>query len=165
MNARNSPGDADLAVRKSVIVNAPRAIAFEVFTSRMGRWWPMPSHHIGQAECADVVVEPRVGGRWFERGVDGVECPWGDVIAWQPPERVLLAWRLSSQWQFDPALLTEVEVRFVEVDASTTRVELEHRGLEAFGGEAAQMRDTLGSPNGWGGMLDHYASVASDVSR
>ncbi len=161
MNARTQPSVSDLAVRKSVTVMAPCAVAFEVFTSRMASWWPMPSHHIGQSDCADVVVEPRTGGRWFERGVDGVECQWGEVLAWQPPERVLLAWRLNAQWQFDPTLLTEVEVRFVAIDANTTRVELEHRGLEAFGGESAQMRDVLGSPDGWGGMLDHYAVVAS----
>jgi uncharacterized protein YndB with AHSA1/START domain len=158
MNARSEP---DLAVRKTVLVQAPQAVAFEVFTSRMASWWPMASHHIGKSDCADVVVEPRAGGRWFERGVDGVECPWGEVLAWDPPGRVLLAWRLNAQWQFDPAFLNEIEVRFVAVDAGTTRVELEHRGLEAFGEQAAQMRDVLGSANGWGGMLDHYAAVAA----
>jgi uncharacterized protein YndB with AHSA1/START domain len=158
MNARSEP---DLMVRKTVLVKAPQAVAFEVFTSRMAGWWPMASHHIGKSDCADVVVEPRTGGRWFERGVDGVECPWGEVLSWQPPERVLLAWRLNAQWQFDPAFFTEIEVRFVAVDAHTTRVELEHRGLEAYGEAAAQMRDVLGSANGWGDMLDHYAVVAS----
>ena len=158
MNARTEP---DLTVRKSVTVAAPRAVAFEVFTSRMASWWPMASHHVGRSDCADVVIEPRVGGRWFERGVDGVECPWGEVLAWQPPERVLLAWRLNAKWQFDPAFLNEIEIRFVAVDAATTRVELEHRGLEAFGAQAAQMRDVLGSANGWGGMLDQYAAVAA----
>ena len=158
MNART---DADLTVRKSVTVHAPQAVAFEVFTARMASWWPMASDHVGLSECADVVVEPRVGGRWFERGVDGVESPWGEVLAWQPPGRVLLAWRLNAQWRFDPAFLNEIEIRFVEVDAATTRVELEHRGLEALGAQAAQMRDVLGSANGWGGMLDQYAAVAA----
>jgi len=158
MNART---DADLTVRKSVTVHAPQAVAFEVFTARMASWWPMASDHVGLSECADVVVEPRVGGRWFERGVDGVESPWGEVLAWQPSCRVLLAWRLNAQWRFDPAFLNEIEIRFGAVDAATTRVELEHRGLEAFGAQAAQMRDVLGSANGWGGMLDQYAAVAA----
>lgn len=158
MNARTEP---DLTVRKILTVKAPRAVAFEVFTSRMASWWPMASHHIGQSDCADVVVEPRTGGRWFERGVDGVECPWGEVLAWGPPDRVLLAWRLNGQWQFDPAFLTEIELRFVSIDAGTTRVEFEHRGLEAFGDQAAQMHDVLGSTTGWGGMLDEYVAVAS----
>ena len=152
---------APLSVKKTVLVAASQAIAFEVFTARLAAWWPMPSHHIGQAECVDVVVEPRVGGRWFERGSDGSECDWGRVLAWEPPGRVVLAWQLGANWAFDPSLLTEVEVRFVAVDDRQTRVELEHRGLEAFGAQAAQMRDVLGSANGWGGMLDHYAVVAA----
>jgi uncharacterized protein YndB with AHSA1/START domain len=149
-----------LAVQKTVLVAAPQAVAFEVFTGRLASWWPMPSHHIGEAECADVVIEPRRGGRWFERGTDGSECEWGRVLAWEPPGRVVLAWQLSAQWAFDPSLKTEVEVRFVAVDAGHTRVELEHRGLEAYGPEALAMRDAFGSPNGWPGMLEHYAAVA-----
>ena len=151
---------APLSVKKTVLVAAPQAVAFEVFTARLGSWWPMPSHHIGQAECVDVRIEPRVGGRWFELGSDGSECDWGRVLAWEPPGRVVLAWQLSARWTFDPALRTEVEVRFVAVDARQTRVELEHRGLEAYGPEALAMRDTFASPNGWGGMLEHYAEVA-----
>lgn len=149
-----------LAVRKTVHARAPQAIAFEVFTARIGAWWPMATHHIGSAECAEVVIEPRVGGRWFERGTDGTECDWGRVLAWEAPSRIVLAWQLDGQWKFDPTLLTEVEVRFVVVDAQNTRIELEHRGLEAYGPAAATMRETFGSPNGWGGMLDHYAEVA-----
>lgn len=101
-----------LAVRKTVTVQAPQAVAFEVFTARIASWWPMATHHIGKADCAAVVMEPRAGGRWFERGVDGSECDWGRVLAWEPPSRVLLAWQLSAAWAFDPAIHTEVEVRF-----------------------------------------------------
>lgn len=151
---------APLAVRKTITVRAPQAIAFEVFTARIESWWPMASHHIGEAACAAVVIEPRAGGRWFERGVDGAECDWGRVLAWEPPSRVLLAWQLSAAWAHDPSIRTEVEVRFIAVDATTTRVELEHRGLEAYAEKAVAMRDTFASPNGWGGMLEHYAEVA-----
>jgi len=151
---------APLAVRKTVTVAAPQAIAFEVFTGRIASWWPMATHKIGQADCAAVVIEPRAGGRWFERGTDGVECDWGRVLAWEPPQRVVLAWQLSSAWAFDPAIRTEVEVRFTAIDARTTRVELEHRGLEVYGDEAGTMRDTFASRSGWGGMLEHYAEVA-----
>jgi hypothetical protein len=72
-----------LAVRKSVIVTAPAALAFEVFTARIESWWPLASHDFGEADCAAVVTEPRPGGRWFERGVDGVECQWGQVLVWE----------------------------------------------------------------------------------
>lgn len=154
----------DDRVAKTVTVDAPIAIAFEVFTSRIAMWWPMASHHIGEADCAAVLIEPRVGGRWFERGVDGTECVWGEVLAWAPPHRVCLAWRLSAEWRFDPALHTEVEVRFTALDATRTRVDLEHRGLAAYGEHAAMMAQTFGSPNGWNGMLEHYAQVASQAA-
>ena len=151
---------ARIAVRKSVTVAAPVALAFEVFTARIESWWPMASHHIGDADCAAVVIEPRPGGRWYERGVDGVECLWGQVLVWEPDRRVVLVWQLNAQWQFDPAIRTEVDVRFTAIDDRTTQVELEHRGLEAYGAEAMAMRDAFGSPNGWNGMLDHFAQVA-----
>lgn len=146
-------------VRKRVRVAAPQALAFEIFTARMETWWPMATHKTGASECAAVIVEPRTGGRWYERGTDGVECDWGRVLAWNPPERVLLAWQLSSHWTFDPTLHTEVEVRFSALDAHSTEVTLEHRGLEAYGADALAMRDTFASPGGWSGMLDRYISA------
>lgn len=152
------------AVRKTVTVAAPVAIAFEVFTAQIEAWWPMASHHIGDADCQAVVIEPRVGGRWYERGVDGVECVWGSVLLWEPPRRVVLLWQLSAQFRFDPTIETEVDVRFTVVDDQTTRVELEHRGLEAYGADAVAMRDTFNSPNGWNGMLEHYAAVTSRLA-
>ena len=156
---------ADLVVRKSVTVAAPIALAFEVFTGDIASWWPMASHHIGEADCAAVVVEPRAGGRWYERGVNGVECVWGQVLLWEAPRRVVLVWQLSAQWRFDPTLRTEVDVRFTAIDDRTTRVELEHRGLGAYGADAIAMRDAFGSPNGWNGMLDHYAQVVAGRAR
>lgn len=157
----NSPlaSAAGIAVRKSVTVAAPIALAFEVFTARIESWWPMASHHIGDADCAAVVIEPRPGGRWYERGVDGIECQWGEVLVWEPDRRVVLVWRLNAQFKFDPALRTEVDIRFTAIDAGTTRVDLEHRGLEAYGADAVAMREAFGSPNGWNGMLEHFAEV------
>ena len=154
--ARSAAG----VVLKSITVAAPIALAFEVFTGRIESWWPMASHHIGKADCAAGVIEPRAGGRWFERGVDGVECVWGQVLVWEAPRRVVLVWQLSAQWQFDPSIHTEVDVRFIVIDDRNTRVELEHRGLEAYGADVAGMRDILGSANGWPGMLDEFAQVA-----
>ena len=162
MNTAVSAATASpVAVRKTVVVAAPQDIAFEVFTARIESWWPMASHHIGQAECRTVVMEPHVGGRWFERGVDGSECDWGRVQVWEAPRRVVLVWQLSAAWAFDPALHTEIEVRFERIDAGSTRVELEHRGLEAYGSQAVAMQEILGSANGWTGMLEHYAKIAS----
>lgn len=158
--AASSPAQNVAPVRKTVTVAAPIALAFEVFTSRIETWWPMASHHIGEAACAAVVIEPRAGGRWYERGVDGTECAWGHVRLWEPPTRVVLGWQLNAQWKFDSALLTEVEVRFTAIDAGTTRVELEHRGLEAYGAQAVAMQQIFSSPSGWNGMLEEYARVA-----
>lgn len=161
----NQPPDSPGRVIKSVIVAAPLALAFEVFTARIETWWPMPSHHIGEAECQAVLIEPQVGGRWFERGVDGSECQWGEVLHWEPPHRVVLAWRLSAQWAYDPQLHTEVEVQFTALDAGRTRVDLEHRGLDAYGDQALAMQQAFNSPNGWNGMLEHFAEVAARQLR
>jgi hypothetical protein len=152
-------------VRKSVTVAAPLAVAFEVFTAQIEAWWPMASHHIGQADCAAVVIEPRVGGRWFERGVDGSECDWGHVLAWDAPNRVTLMWQLNAKFEFDPSIETEVDVRFTALDANTTRVDLEHRGLDAYGADAQAMRESFSSPSGWNGMLEHYARIAAGIDR
>ena len=153
-------------VRRSVLVRAPCAVAFDVFTAGIGAWWPMASHHVGAAECADVRIEPRVGGRWFERGTDGSECDWGRVLAWEPPNRVVLAWQLDARWLHDPAVQSEVEVRFTGLDAERTQVEFEHRALEVYGEAAAALRAKLASPNGWSGLLDHYAAaVGARVER
>ena len=82
------------------------------------------------------------------------------MAVWGAPRRVVLVWQLSAQWQFDPTLHTEVDLRFVAIDDRTTSVELEHRGLDAYGADAVAMRDTFASPNGWTGMLEHYAQIA-----
>lgn len=145
-------------VRRSVRVEAPPARAFDVFTRGMAQWW-LPSHKIGATPFKDVVVEPRAGGRWFERGEDGAECNWGKVLVWEPPARLVLAWQINGQWQFDPALVTEVEVRFVG-DAGGTLVELEHRYLERYGDQAGAVRARFESPAGWAGLLDAFAKAA-----
>ena len=71
------------SVRKVVNVDAPQSIAWDVFTQQMGSWWPLAMYKIGKANAVDAVMEPRVGGRWYERGDDGSECQWGRVLAWE----------------------------------------------------------------------------------
>jgi uncharacterized protein YndB with AHSA1/START domain len=154
--------DVEQIVRKSVLVEAPQERAFTVFTAGFATWWPLESHHIGAADCAEAVIEPHAGGRWYERGVDGSECDWGRVLDWEPPARIRLAWMLNPQWQFDPGdeRATEVEVRFVAAGPATTRVELVHRGFERVEG-GTEIREAVDAPNGWGGLLQAYAEVAS----
>jgi len=144
-------------VRKSIRVGAPPARAFEIFTAGMGRWWPK-AHSINASPIAAIVIEPRVNGRWFERGEDGSECQWGKVLAWEPPGRVLLAWQLSPAWAYDASQITELEIRFL-ADGKGTRVELEHR-VDGFGAAAAEMFETFDKPEAWQGLLALYAETA-----
>ena len=153
----NAPKITPAPVRKTIVVQAPQARAFEVFTTRFGSWWPK-SHHIGAAEMAEAIIEPRRGGRWYEKGVDGSECDWGEVLAWEPPSRVVLSWHLNGQFKIDENVDSEVEVRFVGEDANTTRVELEHRITAA---DAEAIRVAVDSPNGWSGLLAAYAEKAN----
>lgn len=146
------------AVRHSITVAAPQERAFTTFTQGMSSWWPR-SHKIGPAELAEAVIEEREGGRWYERDVDGSECEWGKVLVWEPPTRVVLAWQLSGEWAYDADLITELEVSFVRIGPDETRVDLEHRGLDAYGERAAEMRDTFDGPNAWRGILEEFARV------
>jgi uncharacterized protein YndB with AHSA1/START domain len=153
--------DSTDAVVVTVHVEAPPQRAFDVFTSGFGTWWPV-EHHIGDAPPDDVIIEPGVGGRWYERAADGNECDWGSVLVWDPPGRLVLAWHLNPDFEYvaDDALATEVEVRFVAEGSGATRVELEHRGFAVHGDRGASMRASVGAPNGWGGILRHFALAA-----
>jgi uncharacterized protein YndB with AHSA1/START domain len=109
---------------------------------------------------AEGVMEPRPGGRWFERSEDGSECDWGRVLAFEPPHRLVLAWQLTPAWAYDPdpAKATEVEVTFTAVDGGTL-VELEHRGFERHGETGEEMSKAVGAPGGWGDLLQMYAKA------
>ncbi len=148
-------------VRKSVHVKADAARAFEVFTAGMSRWWPA-THSILKVAPKEHVLEPRVGGRWYQVGVDGSVCENGKVLVFEPPHRLVLAWQINAQWQFDPDLLTEVEVRFIEESAGSTRVELEHRHLERMGEKAEAVRASVDAPGGWGAILESFKQAAAN---
>jgi uncharacterized protein YndB with AHSA1/START domain len=141
---------AETSVRAAVEVEAPISEAFQTFTDDIGSWWD-PNHHILEAELEEMVFEPRVGGHVYDRGVDGSECRWARVLAYEPPHRFVISWDVSPQWQLeaDPEKTSEVEVQFTAEGPDRTRVELEHRNLERHGDGWAAMRDALGSPDGW----------------
>jgi uncharacterized protein YndB with AHSA1/START domain len=145
-------------VLTSIEVDAPIDRAFSVFTDGIGSWWP-PEHHLLEAELAEMVFEPRAGGHVYDRGVDGSECRWARVLAYEPPDRFVISWDINLQWQIetDPARASEVEVRFTALSADKTRVELEHRHLDRHGDGWEQMRDAVGSPEGWGVGLRLFA--------
>ncbi len=150
--------DTDTAVHESIVVEAPVERAFTVFTRDMGDWWA-PDQHILQGELAGMVFEPRAGGRIYDRGVDGSECQWGRVLAYEPPHRVVFSWDISTDWQIetDPAKTSEVEVRFVAESPGRTRVELEHRNLERHGEAWQGMRAAVSSEDGWRKGLGRFA--------
>jgi uncharacterized protein YndB with AHSA1/START domain len=148
-------------VRKVVSVHAPPALAWRVFTEQMGTWWPLEHYKIGKAKAVEAVIEPRVGGRWYERGDDGSTCDWGRVLSWEPHSRLVLSWDISADWQFDPALGTEVEVRFIADGKDGTRVELEHRRLDRYGARRDEMRTIFDTEGGWGRLLDSFARTAA----
>jgi len=159
-----APGrDAGKVVRKTVTVNVPQAHAFRVFTEQHGQWWPLATHKLGKQPAETAVIEPRVGGRWFERAADGTECDWGRVKVWDPPARLVLIWQISADWRPDKAIQTEVEVRFVAEGAERTTVHLEHRKLEDYGDQAEMMRSIFDSEGGWGGILQRFANAATSV--
>ena len=142
-------------VRKSIVVQADTQRSFTSFTAGIGRWWPR-SKSIGSSPQTDVILEPRVGGRWYERGQDGSETEWGKVLSWDPPARLLLAWQIDAGFKYDPTLITEVEVTFTALGPSETRVDIEHRKLERLGEKAARLREAFDSDNGWSGVLREF---------
>jgi uncharacterized protein YndB with AHSA1/START domain len=148
------------SVRRQVVVATSPARAFEVFTAGMTSWWP-PDHHIGSAPIDEIIIEPREGGRWYTRHTDGSETSTGFVTAWAPPERLVLTWQIGADWKYDPRLITTIELRFIAEAADRTRVELEHRDLERFGGEAERMRQVFEAPGAWDTTLELFAAAAA----
>jgi uncharacterized protein YndB with AHSA1/START domain len=143
----------DLTVRKRVTVTCSPQQAFELFTERKTDWWPYETHAASGEKPAEVIYEPRVGGRVYDRLNDGRENQWGTVLAWEPPHRVAIEWNVNPD---NPA--TELEVRFTP-EGEGTRVDLEHRGWERYG-EAAQ--ESFGSYNsGWDLVLGRYVDRAN----
>ena len=145
-------------VKQSIVVEAPIGRAFKVFTEDFGSFKP-PEHNLLGVAIAETVFEPRVGGYVYDRGIDGSECRWARVLAYEPPHRVLLSWNISPQWQIetDPQKTSEWEVRFTAETPNRTRVELEHRALERHGAGWESVRDGVASDQGWPLYLRRYA--------
>jgi hypothetical protein len=147
-----------LSVRKELKVDVEPERAFEVFTEEVDTWW-IREHHAGPGELQQVVIEPRQGGRCYNREVGGNEVEWGKVLVWEPPGRLVLGWQLNSQWQYEADFLTEVEVTFTATGSGATLVLLEHRNLDRYGEVAEQIHASLDSDEGWGGSLASYAKA------
>jgi uncharacterized protein YndB with AHSA1/START domain len=150
----------ETSVRTSIVVEAPIERAFRVFTEDFGSFKP-PEHNLLGVEIAETVFEPRVGGHLYDRGVDGSECRWARVLAYEPPDRVVISWDISPQWQIETDLekTSEVEVRFISETPDRTRVELEHRNLERHGEGWEGAREGVGGEGGWPLYLQRYAEL------
>lgn len=150
----------DTSVRASIVVEAPIERAFSVFTDEFGSFKPA-EHNLLGVEIAETVFEPRVGGHLYDRGVDGSECRWARVLAYEPPDRVVISWDISPHWQLetDVEKTSEVEVRFVSEAPDRTRVELEHRNLERHGEGWEGVRDGVAGEGGWPLYLQRFAEL------
>jgi uncharacterized protein YndB with AHSA1/START domain len=147
-------------VRRQIMVNAPISEAFKVFTERFGDFKPR-EHNLLPAPIAETVFEPRVGGNIYDRSVDGTECSWARILAFEPPDRVVFSWDISPRWQLEtnPDLTSEVEVRFVAEAPERTRVELEHRNIDRHGPGWESVRDGVDNEAGWPLYLQRYAAL------
>src|SRR6202008_2605338 len=138
------------SVKQSVVVEAPIERAFKVFTEDFGSFKP-PEHNMLTVPIAETVFEPRVGGFLYDRGVDGSECRWARILAYEPPHRVVISWDISPYWQIetDQDRTSEVEIRFVSDSPGRTKVELEHRNLDRHGDGWEGVREGVDGDGGW----------------
>jgi uncharacterized protein YndB with AHSA1/START domain len=154
---------AGTTIRQSIVVDAPIERAFEVFTNRFGDFKPR-DHNLLGVDIAETVFEPRVGGYLYDRGVDGSECRFARVLAYEPPHRVLMSWQISPSWQLetDLARASEWEVRFIAVTPESTRVELEHRHLDRHGEGWERVREGVSGAEGWPLYLRRYTDLLAE---
>jgi uncharacterized protein YndB with AHSA1/START domain len=148
-------------VKCSIDVKAAPPHAFELFARNMGAWWPRGKTPGGKPH-AELIIEPRNGGRWLERDAEGTETPWGKVLSWEPPHRLLLGWQLNHRFQFDAGVLMEVEILFEALAEGGTRVSLEHRNIEQLGSEAKSFAGKIGS--GWPERMGNFAAYIDNHS-
>lgn len=156
---------APAVVTRQIVVETPIARAFTVFTERFGDFKP-PEHNLLGSPIVETVFEPKVGGHIYDRAVDGSECRWARVLAFEPPDRVVFSWDISPQWQVETESdnTSEVEVRFVAETPQRTRVELEHRRLDRHGPGWQSVSDGVAHDDGWPLYLARYAALFSAES-
>jgi uncharacterized protein YndB with AHSA1/START domain len=147
-------------VHRQILVNAPLERAFALFTERFGDIKPR-EHNLLAVPIAETVFEPRVGGHIYDRGVDGTECRWARILAFEPPHRVVFSWDIGPRWELetDPANASEVQVRFTADGPDRTRVELEHRHIDRHGPGWEAVQEGVADDAGWPLYLARYADA------
>jgi uncharacterized protein YndB with AHSA1/START domain len=153
---------APTSVRHEVVVDAPIERAFSVFTEGFGSFKP-PEHNVLGVDIAETIFELHEGGAVYDKGVDGSECRWARVLAYDPPNRVVISWDISPQWHIetDPAKTSEVDVRFIAETPNRTRVELEHRKIDRHGDGWEAVREGVDADQGWPLYLHRFADVVA----
>lgn len=141
-------------LRIDLVVACSPEHAFRTWTERATAWWP-PEHTMSHEPGAEIVFEPRPGGRVFERTPAGSEFEWGAIVAWEPPSRLAYSWHIATS----PDRATEVEIRFLPEPGGSTRVEIVHGGWERLGAEGQAWRDA--NHAGWDGVLPAYSMACS----
>ena len=148
-------------VRKSVVVEATPARAFEVFTAGIDRWWPK-THGIGTGPIRKSIIEPCVGGRWYTTHEDGSQVVVGHVRVWEPGVRFVFSWEITGNFKPEPRAVyaSEVELLFTAEAPGRTRVDLEHRNFERMEGDGGEkMRGTV--DGGWVLILGLFVTAVS----
>ncbi len=147
-------------VRKEQLIMVSRVRAFGLFTEKIDDWWPKQSSS-RKAAPKKMVLECRDGGRWYEIGFDDSQFTWGKVLIWSPPHKLVLAWQINSEFKYDPNLVTEVEINFIEEGPKVTRVTLEHRNIEKVGDKAHEFWTSV--DGGWRQGLDSLQKLAENL--
>ena len=131
-------------IRREILVDADPATAFEVFTGRIGQWWPLEDLSVygsgGSVGFTD--------GRIVERSAAGEATVWGTVTRWEPGAALAFTWHPGGP----PEQASDVEVTFTAAD-SQTLVTLTHAGWERFADPAATRAEY---EQGWPVVLSRY---------
>jgi uncharacterized protein YndB with AHSA1/START domain/uncharacterized protein YciI len=133
-------------IQREVRVASDRQTAFDVFTERISKWWPLAELSVyGQgssvAFCDGVIVETASGQD---------DAVWGRVTAWEPPSMLAFTWHPGGS----PERASLVTVTFVAADDHTL-VRLEHAGWETFADPAAARSEY---DRGWPAVLERFAA-------
>lgn len=153
-------------ISEKVVVRAPLTHVFEVFTRELGTWWPTDLTFSGP-EFVAAGIEHLEGGSWFEVDRSGNRTDWGEVKVWEPPDRLVLTWRVSAERKQElPGNASQIEVRFTALDAATTEVSLQHSNFARHGSGALAMQTGMASEAGWsrilGSLRDHASWPPAD---
>lgn len=138
----------------TVVVPADAATAFEIFTSGMGTWWPLADFSLGAERIVAVEFDEHAGGEVREVWDDGTRRKWADVLTWDPPRSMALAWGPGGFEQGREP--TTVEVTFTETEPGTTQLRLVHTGWEVWADAAREARDEY--DGGWVVVLGGFAA-------